>query len=114
MTKYIAIGVDAAGKIWAGHFGMAAVFQIYNRQGELVEVRDNPYGVKPGVRHEHHDDPKRIVKLLHDCDTFIARQMGEKSRRNLVEKQGVETVLTKEKDPQLAVKDYLQSKGKGD
>jgi predicted Fe-Mo cluster-binding NifX family protein len=107
MENHIAIGVNDKGEIWAGHFGMAAVYRIYNRQGELLEERENPFGVKPGVRHEHHDDPKRIVKLLHDCKTFIARQMGEKSRRNLVEKQGVETIITKEKNPQTALKNYL-------
>jgi len=108
--NHIAIGVDAQEKLWNGHFGMAAYFYIYDREGKLLEKRDNPYGVKPGIKHEHHDDPKRIVALLHDCDTFIARRMGEQSRRNLVEKLGIETLITEEKDPETAMKAYLRSR----
>ena len=106
-TKHIALGVDADGALWNGHFGMAVYYYIYDREGKLLEKRDNPYGIKPGVKHEHHDDPKRIVELLNDCDTFIARRMGEESRRNLVEKLSIETVLTEEKEPEAALKAYL-------
>lgn len=103
----IALGVDTEEKLWNGHFGMAPVYLIFDRAGNLLEKRDNPYGVKPGIKHEHHDDPKRIVALLNDCSTFIARRMGEQSRRNLAEKMGIETVLTEEKEPKNALKVYL-------
>lgn len=106
-TKQIALGVDTEGSLWNGHFGMAAYYYIYDRKGNLLEKRENPYGVKPGAKHEHHDDPKKIVALLADCDTFIARRMGEQSRRNLVEKLGIETVIAQEKEPQAALNAYL-------
>jgi predicted Fe-Mo cluster-binding NifX family protein len=108
MSNYIALSVDESGtKMWNGHFGMSPQFFIYDRQGNRVEVRENPHGFKRGEKHEHHDDPQRIVKLLADCKVFIARRMGEQSRRQLVRKMDIETVLTDETDPQAALKAYL-------
>ena len=108
--KLIALSVNPEGKLWNGHFGMASFYYVYNREGNLLEKRENPYSAKPGVKHEHHDDPNLIVAFLADCSTFIARRMGEESRRKLASKLGVETVLTKEKEPELALKEYLNQK----
>ena len=103
----IAIGVNTEGKLWNGHFGTASFYYIYDREGNLLKKRENPYSAKPGVKHEHHDDPKLIVAFLADCSTFIARRMGEESRQKLATNLGIETVLTKEKEPELALKEYL-------
>ena len=106
-TKLIAIGVDKKGEIWRGHFGIALQYNLYNSSGDLVEERKNPYGVGSGEKHTHHDDPQLIVKLLSDCRVFIAHRMGDKSKQKLAQKLGVETVLTEEKNPQIALKNYL-------
>ena len=105
--QFIALGVDKKGQIWGGHFGIAPQYNLYDRSGHLVEERQNPYGAGNGEKHSHHDDPKLIVNLLSDCGVFIARRMGEKSKRNLAEKLGIETVLVEEKDPQVALGAYL-------
>ena len=111
MRKYIALGVDESGtKLWNGHFGMSPQFHIYDSDGALLETRQNPYGYKKGEKHEHHDDPERIAALLHDCKTFIARRMGEKSRKQLVARTPVETVLTRETLPKEAIRAYLAGK----
>ena len=105
--KLIALSVNPEGKLWNGHFGMASFYYVYDREGILLEKRENPYSAKPGVKHEHHDDPNLIVAFLADCSTFIARRMGEESRQKLASKLGIETVLTKEKEPESALKEYL-------
>lgn len=106
--RYIAIGTNAKGSLWAGHFGMSPRFAIYSPTGELVEVCPNPYGAGNGPA-AHHDDPRLIVALLHDCGVFIARRMGDNSRRNLVEGQGVRPVLTDAKTVETALHAYLSS-----
>ncbi len=106
-SKLIAICVDKKGQIWGGHFGIAPQYDIYNITGSLIEKRQNPYGAGSGGKHTHHDDPKLIVSLLSDCGIFIARRMGGESKQKLAQKLGVEVVMTKEKDVQIALKNYL-------
>lgn len=106
-TKYIAIGVDQNGKVWRGHFGMAPCYRLYDRSGNLMEERQNPYGAGGGGKHAHHDNPLLIVNLLSDCSVFIANRMGDASKQKLVQDFGIETVLTEEKDPQAALSAYL-------
>lgn len=104
---WIAVAITEDNRMWGGHFGMAPYYALYDRQGNLVERRFNPHGA--GHAHGHHDDPRRIVALLSDCGVFIGRRMGEASRRRLVTQMGVEAVLTTERDPQAAVRAYLDS-----
>ena len=104
----IAIGVDQDDRIWKGHFGMSPQYKIYDRNGEFLEERQNPYGVVDGL-HKHHDNPKLIVDLLPECNVFIAQRMGGGSKRKLAEKLGIQAVFTEEKDPQLALSAYFES-----
>jgi hypothetical protein len=103
----IAVGVDHEGQVWKAHFGMAPWYYLFDQQGELVERRANPYERKG----KHHDDPVRIAALLPDCGAFVARRMGEPSRRRLAESLGVNPVLTEATDPYDAVRAYLRERG---
>ena len=107
--RLIALGTNPEGELWNGHFGMASFYYVYDREGNLLKKRENPYSAKPGIKHEHHDDPELIVAFLADCSTFIAHRMGEESRQKLASNLGIETVLTKEKEPELALREYLSS-----
>lgn len=106
--KLIAIGVDRDGRMWGGHFGIAPQYYLYDRSGNLVEKRSNPYGAGGG-KHKHHDNPNLIVDLLPECGVFIARRMGDGSKQELVEKFGIQVVLTESKNPQSALTAYFQS-----
>ncbi len=108
--QHIAIGVDQKEKIWSGHFGIAPVYHIYNQQGELVEQRANPYGAGQGQA-KHHDNPQLIVDLLPDCNVFIARRMGDGSKRKLIMELGIIPMLTDETEPEAALRAYLLSLG---
>jgi predicted Fe-Mo cluster-binding NifX family protein len=103
----IAEGVDGEGQVWQAHFGMAPWYYLFDRQGELVERRANPYARSS----KHHDDPMRIAVLMPGCGTLIARRMGEQSRRRLAESLGVRPVLTEATDPHQAVQAYLEGQG---
>ena len=105
---HIAIAASEKDTLWPGHFGMAPVYWIYDQQGSLLEKRPNPYGARRGEKHEHHDDPQRIVRLLADCKIFIGKRMGETSRRKLAEKLGVAPILIPTAaTPQEALQTYL-------
>ncbi len=106
MEKLIAVASDGEKKIWKGHFGISPFFMIFDLNGKQIELRKNPYSAENG-KHKHHDDPKRIVSLLHDCSVFIAKRMGDKSKRNLVEKMNITPVITEETTPSDAVAKYL-------
>jgi len=103
----IAIGVDGDGRIWKGHFGMAAEYRLFDRAGELMEKRGNPHGVGAAKRKDH-SDPTLIMDLLPECTTYIARRMGKQSQQRLIE-LGVETITTDEPDPLLALAAYLDA-----
>ncbi len=104
--KYIAVGVGKDEKsIWVGHFGISPFYYIYDDNGNFLEKRVNPYS-----KGQHHDDPNLIVNFLNDCKVFVARRMGEESRRKLVENLNIETYLTKTKEAEAAVKEYLAPK----
>ncbi len=103
----IAIAVNANGALWSGHFGMAPAFQLYTPAGELLETRPNPYGAGQGKKHQHHDNPKRIIDLLPECAVFIGRRMGEESKRKLAQAFGIDAALTSEKTPEDALRAYL-------
>ena len=103
----IAIGVDDEGQMWQAHFGMAPWYYLFDRQGELVERRANPYARED----KHHDDAARIVALLPECSVFVARRMGAQSRRRLADSLGVQPVLTETTDPRQAVQTYLEGQG---
>ena len=111
VRPYVAVAVDENGRMWGGHFGIAPVYAIYDREGRLREHRSNPYGARRGQKVTHHDNPRLIVALLSDCSVFIGRRMGEGSRRHLAEHLGVIPVLTRAKDPQEAVQAWLASQG---
>jgi len=101
----IAIGVGTEGKIWPGHFGMSPFYYIYDRQGNLLEKRPNPY-----AKLKHHDNPRLIVDLLPECSIFIARRMGQESKQTLIKNLGIEAITTSEEMPETALKDYLATK----
>jgi len=103
---FIAIGVtkDRAG-VWAGHFGMAPFYFIYDQQGQLVEVRPNPHGAGSGQG--HHDDPRLIARLLSDCRVFIGRRFGHESQHKLARNLGVQPVSTAAKTPGEAIQQFL-------
>ena len=103
----IAVGVGDEGQVWQAHFGMAPWYFLFDRQGELVERRANPYAQKS----KHHDDPLRIAAHVPDCDVFIARRMGEQSRHRLKESLGIQPVLTRATDPHQAVRAFLDGQG---
>ncbi len=103
----IAIGVATDGKLWQGHFGIAPTYFLYHPDGALVEKRANPYGAAAGEKHQHHDDPKLIIDLLPECRVFIARRMGDRSRRNLAEKFGITPIITTETTPEAAIRHFL-------
>jgi len=106
MKDNIAVAVNKNTKLWPGHFGIAPYYNIYDRNKNLIEKRLNPHG----SNHSHEDDnqPKMIKEILHDCNVFIGKRMGEKSKLKLAEKLGVTTILTKETDPVKAIEDYLK------
>lgn len=104
---YLAVAVDENGRLWGGHFGIAPLYFIYDREGHLREQRVNPYGARRGHRATHHDDPRLIVDLLSDCGVFIGKRMGENSRRRLAKNLGVTPVLTRAETPQDAVRAWL-------
>ncbi len=102
--KYIAVGVNKDEKtVWHGHFGISPYFFIYDFSGKFIEKRKNPYS-----RGQHHDEPKLIVEFLSDCSVFIAKRMGEESRKKLTEKLNIKAFLTPTKDVELAVKEFLR------
>jgi len=103
----IAIGVDREGQLWSGHFGMSPQYYLYDFDSNLVEKRPNPYGAGDGAHH-HHDNPRLIVDLLPECGVFIARRMGDDSKRNLAARLGIRPVITDEKEPQAALAAYLK------
>ncbi len=106
----IAVGVNKNDKIWPGHFGIAPHYKIYDREKTLVEKRINPHGAGVSDHGHDHDDnqPIFIKEILHDCNVFIGKRMGEESKLKLAEKLGVTTILTKEPDPVKALEEYLK------
>ena len=108
MQNHIAIGVNKADRIWHGHFGISPFFQVYDREGELVETRINPHGVGENHKHAHDENQPRLIKeILHDCSTFIGKKMGEGSKLKLAEKLGIEPVLVEVNLPTEALNNYL-------
>ena len=106
----IAVAVNKNDKIWPGHFGISPYYNIYNKEKNLIEKRLNPHGAGVSDHGHDHDDnqPKFIKEILHDCNIFIGKRMGEKSKLKLAEKLGITTVLTKEPDPVKALAEYLK------
>ncbi|NCC31194.1 MAG: hypothetical protein EOM24_04115 [Chloroflexia bacterium] len=99
----IAVGVDVAGQIWRGHFGMAPAYQIYDRAGSLLTTRVNPHaGVQDGPKHHH--TPQFIVDLLPECGIFIGRVMGQP---DVLARFGVTAVRSEDADPAQAIRVYL-------
>lgn len=105
----IAVAVNKNNKLWPGHFGIAPYYNIYDKDKNLIEKRLNPHGT--GHSHHTHEDanqPKLIKEILHGCNVFIGKRMGEKNKKKLAEKLGVTTFLTKETDPLKALEEYLK------
>jgi len=103
----IAIAVKENDELWGGHFGMAPFYKLYSYNGQLIERRENPFGVGHG-KHKHHDNPKIILDLLNDCKVFIAKRIGKESNKKKLESKGVVTFIANETDPQLALCEYLK------
>jgi len=101
---YIAVSVaQNEEKLWDDHFGEAPYFHIYNRHGQLIEKRDNPYWHED---HDVHTGPKKMADLLPECGVFIARAMGE-GQKILPKKFGVQPFITTETTVQAALQAYL-------
>jgi predicted Fe-Mo cluster-binding NifX family protein len=104
--KYIAVGSGKDEKsLWVGHFGISPFYFVYDDEGNLIEKRVNPYS-----KGQHHDDPRLIIKFLDDCKVFIAKRMGEESRKKLVTELNIETFLTKAKTVQEAIEEWKNRK----
>ncbi len=107
MRKFIAVSTQKDKKsIWIGHFGVSPIYSIFDENGSLIEQRENPYAGGG----KHHDDPDLIVNFLSDVKTFIAKNMGQKSRERLINKLGIESVLVDEKDIYKAINYYIEAK----
>jgi ubiquinone/menaquinone biosynthesis C-methylase UbiE len=107
MRKFISISTQEDGKsIWRGHFGVSPIYSIFDEEGNLIEQRKNPYAGGG----KHHDDPDLIVNFLLDVKTFIAKNMGQKSRERLINKLGIESVLVDEDNIYDALNYYLEAK----
>ncbi len=110
MSSSIAVGVNKLDKVWHGHFGISPYFLIYNNDGEMIEKRINPHGAGQGHKHDHGDDQPFLIKeILHDCNIFVGKKMGEGSKLKLAQKLGVETVLTENAEPQEVVNGILKN-----
>ena len=105
--KNIAVAVNKIDKVWHGHFGISPFFQIYNREGELIEKRINPHGAGHSKLDHDENKPLLIKEILDDCSVFIGKRMGEKSKKILLDKFYVETIFTDETDPEITVKSFL-------
>ena len=108
--KNIAVAVNKIDKVWHGHFGISPFFQIYNREGELIENRINPQGAGHSKLDHDENKPLLIKEILNDCSVFIGKRMGEKSKKILLDRLYVETIFTDETEPEEIVTSYLNSK----
>ena len=107
MRQYIAVATQKDKKsLWRGHFGVSPIYSIFNEKGEMFEQRQNPYATDG----KHHDDPDLIVNFLSDVKTFIAKNMGQKSRERLINKLNIEGILVDEENIYDAVNYYLNAK----
>ena len=107
MKNNIAIAVNKNENIWYGHFGISPYFLIFDNSGKLKDKRINPHGA--GHSQLYHDNPKLIIESLNDCDVFVGKKMGAKGKNILAEKFGIKTILTKENNVKLFLKNYLQN-----
>ena len=92
----IAVGTDDLSTIRSGHFGESRyyiVFVLENGQIKSQEIKKNPFILKEASEHAH-GQAKNIMKLLNDCDVFLARSMGMHSIPKLIQK-GKKPVITK-------------------
>lgn len=92
----IAVGTDDLQTIRSGHFGESKYYKIFEvRDGQIIsnEVRENPFVENDHQEHEH-GQAKNIMKLLNDCDIFLARSMGLHSMPKLLQK-GKKPLITK-------------------
>lgn len=111
MKKYIAVAINKGDKIWAGHFGIAPYFLIFNEEGEIVDKKTNPHGAGAGHKHDHGDDQPILIKeILSECSIFVGKQMGEGSKKKLAKKLGIKTIITEKSDPQEIIKEILEKK----
>lgn len=108
MKKFIAVSTQKDKKsLWKGHFGVSPLYSIFDENGNLIEQRENPFISSDD---KHHDDPDLIVKFLSDAKTFIAKNMGQKSRERLVKKLGIESVIVNKDNIYDAIQYYLEAK----
>ena len=83
----IAVGTNDKKTIHRGHFGDSRYYSLYEiLNGEICgeELRENPFAL--GKQHEH-GQAKNIMDLLHDCQLFMGRSMGDRSLPKIVEKK---------------------------
>jgi hypothetical protein len=100
---YIALAVNHNGRVWQGQFDMAPQFYIYDREGYLLEVREN---LREDDRFAAlaNRQPLMSIRALDDCGTFIGRQTGPYS---ITVSGGAELFISTESTPPAAIQDYL-------
>ncbi len=111
MKELIAVGTKDGTIVNEDHFGQSKIFVIFrkNESGfKEVEKRPNPYFGK-----HQHAKAEEILKVLGDCNVWIAKSMGKKSIETL-KALNYETFLTVKDTAEDAIKDYLEiKKGSG-
>lgn len=90
---------------------MSPVYYIYDENGILIDRRMNPYSAREGQEpRKDHGNPQLIIDLLPECKVFIARRMGDVSKRALMTNMGVTPIITQEEDPDSALRAFLGAK----
>jgi predicted Fe-Mo cluster-binding NifX family protein len=107
----IAVGTDDKKTIRKKHFGESRYFlviEILNAQIVGKDLRNNPYfeGEKPGA---HHGQAEVIMKLLGDCELFMARSFGKISVRD-ISIRGIDCITTRKESVDQAISAYLDGK----
>ena len=104
--KNIAIGINKNDVIWYSNFSNAPYFMIFDSEGNIIGKKINPYGAGQKTFLEN-TSPQLIIDILKDCSVFVSTKIGEKVKKILKDKYGIEAIATDEKDPKKFLIDYL-------
>ncbi|NOX90247.1 MAG: hypothetical protein GXO77_14620 [Calditrichaeota bacterium] len=104
----IAVGTDDKATIRSGHFGKSKYYRIFSvENGEIIseEIRENPFAAQDDSEH-HHGRGQNIIRLLKDCNVFMAKSMGMHSVPGLVQKN-IQPVIARSSDIRSTVEKYI-------